>query len=77
MARKYYSSSNQTSHTYSFYKNRRDDPKWQGDYLRIKAIKQRNTFIMINRQQTLQIAIQELWHHFWGTFFASSLFSVL
>lgn len=42
MAKKYLSTKTRTKHTYNFYKERRNAPIWKGDYLRIKAIRQRN-----------------------------------
>lgn len=45
MAKKYLSNETQTKHTYDFYKERRNDPYWENDYLRIKAIRQRNMIL--------------------------------
>ncbi|GAK31376.1 hypothetical protein WOSG25_090740 [Weissella oryzae SG25] len=41
MAKKYLSTKTRTSHTFEFYEIRQDDPNWREDYLRIKAIRQR------------------------------------
>ncbi|BDR60959.1 hypothetical protein [Lactobacillus xylocopicola] len=41
MAKKYLSQHSRTRHTYQFFKERRNDPKWHDDYLRIRSLRLR------------------------------------
>lgn len=45
MAKKYLSNQTRTSHTYEFYKDRQDNPKWRDDFLNVRAIRRRNIII--------------------------------
>lgn len=36
--RTFKSKRNHTRHTYKFYKNRKNDPKWRADYLSVRRI---------------------------------------
>ncbi|AUJ29096.1 hypothetical protein [Liquorilactobacillus hordei] len=43
----YPSKRTRSQHTYAFYKERRDDPAWREDYLRVRAIRQRALIIEV------------------------------
>lgn len=43
MAKLYLSNKTRTSHTFQFYEERQNDPKWRDDYLRIKAERKSET----------------------------------
>ncbi|GKT04695.1 hypothetical protein [Furfurilactobacillus entadae] len=46
MAKKYFSSVTRSQHTYAFFKERQDDPKWHADFIRIRSMRRKK--IMIN-----------------------------
>lgn len=45
MVKKYLSQSTRTKHTYEFYKERRDNPQWQDDFLKVRSMRRRNLII--------------------------------
>ncbi|WP_317759785.1 hypothetical protein [Liquorilactobacillus mali] len=40
--KKYSSQKTRSQHTYQFFKDRRNDPAWQEEFLRVKTIQRRN-----------------------------------
>lgn len=46
--KKYSSQKTRSLHTYQFFKDRRNDPAWQEDFLHVKAIRRRNFILKTN-----------------------------
>ncbi|MCP0887035.1 hypothetical protein LB941_06765 [Ligilactobacillus sp. WILCCON 0076] len=45
--KKYSSQKTRAQHTYQFFKDRRNDPAWQEDFFRVKAIRRRNFILKV------------------------------
>lgn len=62
MSKKYFSEHTRSKHTYQFFKDRRNDPKWHDEYLEVRA--QRNRSILINSILGVAVlVIGTVWWH--------------
>lgn len=45
MAKTYLSNKTRAQHTYAFFKNRKDDPEWHDEFIRIRGIRRREKLV--------------------------------
>ncbi|MCT6821966.1 MAG: hypothetical protein M3Z91_03295 [Lactobacillus apis] len=63
MARKYFSEHTRAKHTYQFFKDRRNDPKWHDEYLAVRSKRNRTIAIEGILLVVLSLAVILWWHN--------------
>lgn len=62
MAKTYFSNKTRAQHTYTFFKDRRDDPEWHDEFVRIRRIRRREKLVQTAFGLIIVLVLFVAWH---------------
>lgn len=62
MAKTYFSNKTRAQHTYTFFKDRRDDPEWHDEFVRIRIIRRREKLVQTIFGLIIVLVFFVAWH---------------